>query len=114
MFTKEIEGKLYAAYTSENEQDPKVIVKIHNVLGPGVFYALEGHRDEDTGEFLAYGLTNIDFSKGEITYDPEYAMIDESDLETFNIPFGRVKFEIDTKFSGHISDAIAELSTLNN
>ena len=114
MITQKIENRLVDAYNSETEQDPKVIVKIHNVLGPGVFYAIEGHRDEDTGEFLMYGLTNIDFSKGTIVYDPEKAFISESDLATFNIPFGRVSFQIDEKFNGRISDAIHELSAINN
>lgn len=119
IFTKEIIEKLYDAFNSENVQDPKIIVKIANVAGPGVFYALEGWYErknvsDGEGKFAVYGLTNIDFSKGEIVYDPIKTTVLVEDFETFNIPFGRVNFQIDDKFKGHVSDAIAELSTLNN
>jgi hypothetical protein len=96
------------------KQDPKVIVKIKNSFGPGVFYAISGEYDEDTAEFLVYGLTNIDFSEGNIVYDPVTVFVSEEDFETFNIPFGHVKFEIDTKFDGHVSNAMEELNSLNN
>lgn len=115
IFTEEIINKLFEAFNSENEQDPKVIVKIKNVAGPGVFYAIEGWYersgiDTGTGKFAVYGVTNIDFSAGTILSEPAKTSVSIKDFETFNIPFGRVLFDIDSKFDGRVSDAINELN----
>lgn len=111
IFTKEISEKLIAAHEHEVEENPKVISKIRNIAGPGVFYAIDGFVDAESGKFSVYGLSNIDFATGRILeYPATNCIVFAEDFETLNIPYGHVLFEIDHKFEGRVSDAMKELN----
>ncbi|MBR4589854.1 MAG: hypothetical protein IKO36_04240 [Bacteroidaceae bacterium] len=119
MFTDEIITKLTNSFNSSNGMDKNanVVVKIRNVAGPGVFYAISGwyeHKDilnNGPADFYVYGLTNINFSGEDnaILDNPEFTAITIEDFDTFNIPYGHVKFEM-YEYTGTVEDAINELN----
>lgn len=61
LITKEIERTLPPLYSQESTPDPIVHVHYFNPYGIGDWWITEGTRDEDTGDFILYGLCDLGF-----------------------------------------------------
>ena len=111
LFDKDLVAKLVDAHNSETSENPAIVAKVRNVYGPGSFYLIDGFIDEENNKTLVVrGITDIDFS-GEKSFldEPVETTLFAEDFETFNIPYGRVHFDIDNIFSGKLEDAIKAL-----
>lgn len=85
-------------YSTENIEDPKVVVKFFNPAGAGSWYITEG-REEPNGDWLFFGLCDI--------LEPELGYVLLSQLQQLKLPYG-LTIERDLYFDGHLSDAYKE------
>ena len=79
LMTKELEKKIPKLGSTENVENPKIVVHYFNPCGKGDWYVLEG-REEENGDWLFFGWVDL-FCK-------ELGYFTLKELENVELPFG--------------------------